>query len=137
MVAVVAASILALTAGTMLWYGYLGWKRENEAVELQRDMGAAMDVLTRAIRSGTNMTFAAGPVFTVQFDSKPTASIFTSGNNLVYDPDTSVSGDQTALVNGRLRRFDISMNTNMVTVVLLLQTAQETLSNSVSISRRN
>ena len=135
--AMAAAAILALTAGAMLWYGYLGWTRARGSVELQRDMRAATDIFTRAARAGTNLVASTGTVFTVEFSDRPTASLFASGSSLVYDPDTASSGDQITVANGTLQSFDVSLAGNLTTLVLVLNSAGETLSNRVVISRRN
>ena len=55
------ASVLALTAGTILQIGYTGWIRNRAAIDVQRDGTVVMDLLSRTIRqaSATNVTVAA------------------------------------------------------------------------------
>lgn len=142
---ILAAAVLALTAGSMLWYGYLGWRRTGETVELQRDYRAAMDVLTRALRAcpSTNMTFVsatAGLVFTCP--GKPTARVYRSGNDLVYVPDTASGGNSTRLIGGTLApngfNVDLGASTSTVSsVLLMLSTTTSSISNRVIVSRRN
>jgi len=136
MAALVGAAILALTAGVMLRYGMLSWTRGKQFVYLQEDMSLAMDIMSRSIRTGTNMSFSAG-VFTVQFADKPTASVYASGNSLLYDPNTSAGGDVMTVVNGTLQFFSVTLVTNSATVALVLQGNGDLLSNQVAVARRN
>ena len=132
----IAAACLALTAGAMLWYGYLGWRRTGEQVAAQRDMRAAMDVLTRSLRMGSSATFTTGGVLTVQFSDRPTATVSASGSNLVYRPDITTA-NQATLVNGTLQRFDVALAGSVATVTLVLRLDPGGLSNRVTITRRN
>ena len=131
-----AAAVLALTAGSMLWYGYRGWQRVGDSIGLQRDMRAAMNVMARSVRAGTNMTFSTGLVFTVQYSGLPPASVYAAGNSLYYVPDTGAAGSM-CLVNGTLQQFGVALATNTATLTLVLQGNQETLSNRVVLTRRN
>jgi len=137
LVAMLASAILALTAGAMLWYGTLGWRRTREAVDLQRDMAATLDVMTRSVRAGTNLVFATGAVFTVRFADRPTARVYANGNDLVYRPNVSDAGNEMTLADGTLRRFAVTVVSNGATVVVVLAGGSEVLSNGVSLVRRN
>ena len=134
---ILAAAILALTAGSMLWYGYRGWKQVGDSIGLQRDMRNSMEVMSRAVRSGTNMTFSTGLVFTVQYSTLPTALVYANATNLFYQPDATVAGSQMTLVDGSLQQFAVSFATNTATVTLVLRGNQEVLSNQVVLTRRN
>jgi prepilin-type N-terminal cleavage/methylation domain-containing protein len=137
MAASVASAVLLLTVGCLLWFGYLGWKRTSEAVNLQRDMRASMDVLTRMVRSGTNMTFSTSLVFVVQYSNRPPSSVTGVGSNLFYDPNTTASGDGAQLVYGTLRQFHVAIATNLAYVTLRLSNSVDTISNRVAVFRRN
>lgn len=137
LVAVVASAVLALTAGAMLWYGTLGWRRTREAVDLQRDMAVTLDVMSRSVRAGTNLAFATGAVFTVRFTDRPTARVFASGSDLVYRPDVAAPGNQMTLAKGTLRHFAVAVASNGATVVVVLAGGGEVLSNRVTVARRN
>ncbi len=132
-----AAAVLALTAGSMLWYGYRGWRRTVDAVELQRDSRVAMDVLTRSMRAGTNMTFTTGLVFTVWRPNRPTARVYASGRDLFYVPNTASAGNNMRLVGGTLDRFNVGVGVSNSSVVLVLSTSASMISNRVVVSRRN
>lgn len=73
MFSMLALAILTMTAGVVLVHGWRGWRANNEAVEMQRDISLALRVISREIRCSkyTNMThsarridFAAGGVRT-------------------------------------------------------------------------
>ena len=136
-VASIATAILALTVGTMLWFGYLGWSRLNAAVQMQRDMQVAMDILTRIVRSGTNVTVSAGPVVTVQSSDRPDTTVYTSGSSLMCNPSVGSGGAPLTVANGTVRQFEVWQAAGMTTVVLVLQSGGETLSNQIAIARRN
>jgi prepilin-type N-terminal cleavage/methylation domain-containing protein len=48
--AMLVSSILVLTAGIMLYYGWQGWSRNSIKMALQADAIYAMDILDRTIR---------------------------------------------------------------------------------------
>lgn len=54
MIALLVSSILILTAGIMLYYGWRAWHRNSVKMALQGDAIYAMDVLDRAIRPANN-----------------------------------------------------------------------------------
>jgi Tfp pilus assembly protein PilW len=137
LVGLLAAAVLALTAGSMLWYGYLGWHRTGEAVGLQRDSRTAMDVLTRALRSGTNMTFSTGMVFTVWYADKPAASVYAAGRDLFYQPNIAAGGNTMKLIAGTLDRFNVGLGSGTSSVLLVVSTSTSSISNRVVVSRRN
>jgi Tfp pilus assembly protein PilW len=123
--AMLTAAILALTAGSMLFYAFAGWQRNTENLEMQRDGTIAMDMLARAVRA------AAGSNVLVQAESLQVAGggatlrFSVSGNDLVYDPDTATPGDETAIVAGRLASFSPTLVTNVgVAVDLALQAGE-------------
>jgi len=138
LIAILSASILVLAMSSMLWFGFLSWARMRGAMEMQRDMRASMDVLSRAVRPATNMTFTTGLVFTAYAPGRPPASVYASGANLFFDRDTTTAGGAVQLVFGSLTRFSVSFGTNRDAVVTLALTrAQESMSNRVVLTRRN
>jgi hypothetical protein len=101
LVASVSAAILALTAGSMLFYGYTSWHNNSQAVELQRDGTFVLDMVGRRIRAASSADVTVGPgQLTIA-----TQSFHASGSDLVYDPDTGVLGDEQVLVDERLVSF--------------------------------
>lgn len=137
LVALSAASILALTMGVMMWSATLSWKRTGRSVELQRDMRASMDVITRMARSATNMLFTTGLVYTAQFSDRSPMSVFVATNNLYYDPNTTVAGNEVKLSGGQVTHFAIQFTNRSAVVTLRLQNTDDAISNRVMLTRRN
>ena len=124
LVALVASSILAITAGITLVYAYSGWRRNNAAVELQRDATLAMYRLSRAVRGAsandvtTPLAGQSAERLTIQ-----TTEFRVDGDHLLYDPDTGIGGDEVVIVDGRLKTFTVTnLSTGIgVSIVLELQ----------------
>ena len=124
LVALAAASVLAITAGITLVYSHSGWRRNNAAMELQRDATLAMYRLSRAVRgaSGNDVTTPlagqSAERLTIQ-----TTEFRVDGDHLLYDPDTGIGGDEVVIVDGRLKTFTVtSLSTGIgVSIVLELQ----------------
>ena len=124
MVALVAASFLAIIAGTTLVYSHLGWRRNNAAMELQRDATLAMYRLSRAVRGAsandvtTPLAGQSAERLTIQ-----TTEFRVDGDHLLYDPDTGIGGDEVVIVDGRLKTFTVTnLSTGIgVSIVLELQ----------------
>lgn len=133
--AMLSAAILAITMGAMLEFGYHAWFSLGTRAEMQRDAAVAMDVLTSAVRAGTNLSFAAGAL-TVKFSGQPDAVIDTSGGTLRYQPSVA-SSNRCPLVCGTLQDFSVSIASNTATVVLSLSSGTDTVSNNLVITRRN
>lgn len=124
LVALVAASILAITAGITLVYCYSGWCRNNAAVELQRDATLAMYRLSSAVR-GASATDVNTPLagqsaerLTIQ-----QTEFRVNEKHLLYDPNTGIDGDEVVIVDGRLKTFTVTnLSTGTgVSIVLELQ----------------
>lgn len=114
-IALAAASILAITAGITLVYGYSGWCRNNAAVELQRDATLAMYRLSRAVRgaSASDVNTPLAGQSAEQLTIQPTEfRVNVNGDCLLYDPNTGVEGDEVVIVDGRLETFTV---TNLAT----------------------
>jgi len=113
MVALVAASVLAITAGMTLVYSHSCWRRNNAAMELQRDATLAMYRLSRAVRGAsandvtTPLAGQSAERLTIQ-----TTEFRVDGDHLLYDPDTGIGGDEVVIVDGRLKTFTV---TNLAT----------------------
>ena len=124
LVALAAASVLAVTAGITLVYSHSGWRRNNAAMELQRDATLAMYRLSRAVRgaSGNDVTTPlagqSAERLTIQ-----TTEFRVDGDHLLYDPDTGIGGNEIVIVDGRLKTFTVtSLSTGIgVSIVLELQ----------------
>ena len=137
LVALTAASILALTMGAMMWAATLSWKRTGQSLELQRDMRASMDVITRMVRSATNMLFSTGLVYTAQFSDRSPQSVYVATNRLYYDPNTSVANNEVRLTAGQVSQFAMQFTGRTAIVTLRLQNNDDAISNRVQLTRRN
>jgi prepilin-type N-terminal cleavage/methylation domain-containing protein len=137
LVALSAASILALTMGAMMWSATLSWKRTGQSVELQRDMRASMDVITRMARSATNMLFTTSLVYTAQFSDRSPMSVYVATNRLYLDPNTTVANNEVRLTAGLVNRFAVQFTGRTAIVTLSLRNNDDVVSNLVVLTRRN
>ncbi|NQU40779.1 MAG: hypothetical protein HQ523_12565 [Lentisphaerae bacterium] len=121
MVAMLAAAVLALTAGIILVYCFRTLRSNSDAVELQRDVDITTRTLYRAIRSSrradlnrshlpSRLTFASRSYYRAGANRLPNAA----GTFLVHDPNTAVSGDEQVLVNGTLTACTFVDMTNAI-----------------------
>jgi prepilin-type N-terminal cleavage/methylation domain-containing protein len=51
MLATIAFGILAVSVGTLLYFGWLGWRINKESVAMQRDASLAMRMMAKEIRN--------------------------------------------------------------------------------------
>ena len=109
MLGLVCASILAMVMGSMLYFVQKNWVTNNRRVELQRDASLVMDMLTRRVRrsTATRVTVTGGgkkikikPEDTVV---DPIVQIYRQGQDLIYDPDVNVAGDEMVLIEGKVK----------------------------------
>lgn len=139
MVALMSAAVLCLTMGAMLWYLSTGMARMRGSMEMQRDLRASLDVVSRLVRVGTNMTFVAtSGVFNVQSASRAPARVYRSGSRLWFDTDTTRGGADVVLVSAGLTNFSITLGTNRDAIVsLAIAAGTDRVSNRVVVARRN
>lgn len=99
MVGIIITSVLVLTIGSMLFYTYVSWFKNCDAVELQRDATIAMDMIARSIRPRTILQISAsGPILTAGSEK-----FEVSGSDLRYYPDTVANpGDYIEIVKGKI-----------------------------------
>jgi len=138
MVAALAFSILSLAVGSMLVYGWQGWKRNNDLVAMQRDASLAMMMISKEIRNAQYDEIVEGAG--ISFNGSG-ASFTESGNSIVHS-------DGMRVVNGWLvpgtfitRRSEVvgtGYETNQwVEVGFDLATTTETKSYTIKVSPRN
>ena len=87
MVGIMAASILSITIGLMLFYSYQGWRRMQEAAEMQRDASLAMSTMASAIRGGWTNADVWSPSTSelkISNTNRPVFRFKKNGNSLVY-----------------------------------------------------
>jgi hypothetical protein len=130
MVAVVAASILVLTIGCVLVCMVRETVRSTSMTELQADMRVAVPAVYRLIREASGGSITApvvgqtGTVFAVGsrsiFRANDALVAAASGSSLVYDPNTTRSGDELALSKGWVKNFSCVRGTNSLSFSLEL-----------------
>jgi Tfp pilus assembly protein PilW len=128
--AALAASVLALTAGTMLFHAYDAWDENHDAVNVHRDGRHAMDMMTRAVRAASvaRVVTAVNNNLVIANEAGTSSVRFRrDGQDLIYDPDTGVDGDETTLVADGIRRFNVSASATAVTVRVDLDREGETM----------
>lgn len=129
-VALVSASVLALTAGLMIYYAFLAWTRVSDTVEVQRDASLASYMICRRIRGAmVSEVTSPGQGLSADVLAIPPRAFYPAGSDLaynpagrmlVYDPDTDPGSvdDEVVLVNNRLDSFVCTHVTNGIRVSL-------------------
>jgi len=101
-----AVSILAITAVSMLYYLYRSWDLNRVALDMQRDATAAVVFLEHELRgaeeSEVNVDTA---VITINTDSGNRRFYVDGGDTLMFDPDTGAANDEVPLIRDRLVSF--------------------------------
>ena len=124
LIGVVAAAVLALTAGLMLVNTYQGWARGQGVVELERDAALAIQTLAVATRGAcyTNTTPVTGTdtlVVTVPGNTVRTFSV--QGRSLIYSHNGGsmiVVSNRLAATKGFVSSYDSAARTITVTLAL-------------------
>ena len=117
-----AGAVLALTAGSLIYFVSSVQARTSGCQEVQRDATFAMDLLGRTVQSSRarEVTVATGQIdFSTNHDRSCGDQFRSDGRqNLVYDPDVSTAGDEVRVVQGRLAAFSASVSSNRMWIVL-------------------
>lgn len=111
MIGIVAAGILALTAGTLLASVYKGWARSMALADLERDAAVAIHTLDLAVRGATNAAWD-GATLTVYWPTNAPKIFSTSGGSLSYSGMT--------LVDQKLESFSAPVTGRVVWVTMAL-----------------
>lgn len=67
MMSMLAMAVLLLATGSILVYGWLGWRRNMESVSMQRDATIAMKMIARDIRN-SNISDVSGDAAGIYFN---------------------------------------------------------------------
>lgn len=115
MVSMLAFAVMVLAVGSMLFYGWLGWRRNTESVSMQRDALIAMNVIAREIRNSSINEVsgdAAGIYFTA---SSPvivrSSSVNYPASDIAFSPGINI------------RNFGVNIVSNTVDVGFTLYTS--------------
>jgi prepilin-type N-terminal cleavage/methylation domain-containing protein len=87
MVSMIAFSVLAIAVGSMLYYGWLGWRRSTDSVAFQRDAMIAMRVVEHRIRSAS-------------LDSLSSRAVSWNSSQLTFASDADFSSSDLAFDSG-------------------------------------
>lgn len=115
MIGIVAASVLALTAGALLGSIYKGWARSVAMADMERDAAVALHSLDLAVRGATNVVWS-GSTLTAYWPTN-TTKVFTASG---VSPRASLLCNGLTNVNGRLVTFTNSVISGLVRVTLVL-----------------
>jgi Tfp pilus assembly protein PilW len=131
MVGAVAASILALTAGMMVYQAYDAWDESHAAVNLHREGMIASDLMRRAIRmaseSDVTTTASSLTISNIRLYNNSvadsTVSFSVDDRDLVFDPDTGSNNDEIRFAEGATEAFvvDSSLSGSIGITLQLLQ----------------
>jgi len=141
MVATAAGAIVAVTAGSMLYYGHVAWRQNNALVDIQRDATVALGAIGRAVRGSVGVavgaelraTNAAGVVRRFHV-------VNVGGNGLLYEqPDTQDPAEILLTVTPEVTvaAFSSAAADDGVAVHLDLQGDETRVTNSVVFHTRN
>jgi prepilin-type N-terminal cleavage/methylation domain-containing protein len=125
-VSIAAAVVLATTAGLVLYYSQVSWRREQEGVAMQQDARVAMVLIGRLVRNVTTGELQVAAQELRVTNQVGYCRIYAEGDSLQFDPDSRVTGDERVLIPGRLSYLAVSNVTQGVRVVLGLQAGQGT-----------
>lgn len=119
MAGILASSVLILTVSSLLIMGWIGWRRNNESVNMQRDGSLAMRVIAEEIRKSGFTAITAG--------SDSLECVNPAGDTV----DFTVSGGRLDMaVNGTFYMRLISGG------VVAMETVKNTAENSVQLTLR-
>jgi prepilin-type N-terminal cleavage/methylation domain-containing protein len=115
LIGIIAASILALMAGTMLMNAYKGWVRSLALADMERDAAVAIHTLDLAVRGATNAV--GGATLTVSLPSNGITRVFSTTG---VSPRKSLAYNGMTLVNGRLGSFSATVTGSVVGVTMVV-----------------
>jgi type II secretory pathway pseudopilin PulG len=82
LLAMVAFAIMILAVGLMLIYGWLGWRKSTQSVNMQRDAVLAMQQIAREIRV-SNVTEITDDSAGIYFTPSSTPTVRTNSVNIL------------------------------------------------------
>lgn len=126
LVSMVALSIVALTVGSILYYTWIGWKRNQDSVNMQRDASLTMRMVAKEVRRTAINNISGGNSLICG-----TKSFVPNGKDLNYNG--------MAIVDGWLIDFTSTVNTNTgsVQVTLKLDTGYDPSAITATFYSRN
>jgi type II secretory pathway pseudopilin PulG len=106
----VSGAVLAITAGTLLFFGFLGWRRHSQALDMQRDATLAMKVVGDAVReshAASLQRLDSGSRLNIPLPGV-TSSVYKASNDptLRFRPNVNRASDEYVLMAGKVMAFD-------------------------------
>lgn len=134
MVAMLATSILALAVGSMLVFGWISWKRNNDSVNMQRDASLAFSMMAKEIRMSNISDVTVGSSLECSNDHG-TIGFVRNGGHL----DMLVDGVfRMRLVRDRVAFFNTAKTTGgLVSITLNVDAGTDLNDNTLEIATRN
>jgi hypothetical protein len=128
-----AASIMALAVGSILYYAWVSWVQSNAAVEMQRDASLSMRIIAKEVRRTPVSGITDGTSLTC-VNTGGSFTFLSNGNNL----DMQFGGGQSVtLARNVLAYFNATVSNRAVVVELNLSTGSDTSENRMTIFTRN
>ena len=134
-VAMVSASVLALTVGVMLVFTFQSWRRHMAITDMQEDLRIAGVALCSSIREARSAEIAlpandrlvAGRKTVYRADAA--LAYNANGQWLAFDPNTNTPNNTVALCRGGVTTngFQCTRGTNSVSFRLVLTNQGETV----------
>jgi Tfp pilus assembly protein PilW len=120
--AMVAAAMLVLTAGLMLFYAATAMRRDRDGADMQQDGCVALALIARSVRGATSTNLDVRPAdLRIAAPSNRTLRVFAQGRDLIYDPGTLVPGSENTLIRGHLVSFAVTNAGGRVRVTLTME----------------
>jgi prepilin-type N-terminal cleavage/methylation domain-containing protein len=126
LIGMIAAAVLALTAGTMLVTSYRGWIRSLALADMERDAAVAIHTLDLAVRGADDVVLTGANTLRVRLANGTVRSFSAqwsgvpSRGSLVYYRDLA-AGAPMILVENRLVGFASSFTSGVVRVTMTLE----------------
>jgi prepilin-type N-terminal cleavage/methylation domain-containing protein len=136
-----AASMIALTAGLILFYAYRALRQDQDLVQMQQDGSTALFMLARAARDATNVDLSHSEQLDIQTTNGVTRSLYVDpGTRRLYftldvnDPNAAIAATTWPVVTAG---FTYSNVTDGVGVHLVLQGSDGPMVHDTIIHLRN
>jgi prepilin-type N-terminal cleavage/methylation domain-containing protein len=132
--ALTAASMVALTAGIILFYAYRAWTDNKATVERQQDGTVAMTFLAKALRDGTN---AVCTTDTLDIGATNATRRFQRSADQILKYYPGGVGGASIVITSNVTAFACTRVTGGVEVSLALETKAGTVTHDTMIHFRN
>jgi len=147
LVAILSATVLALTCGVILEYCFRTLRSNGDVIALQRDVDITTRTLYRAIRStrraqvsdpgigvtGWRLTIDNTSFYRAGAGLTPSAG----GGFLVYDPNMSVGGNEQVLVSGTLQSCTFSNGIDSIAISFAVAARDDRIQVDTDVHMRN